>query len=221
MIGMEKPVPGPPLPAGDDPEPIEAIVLRQPPVRVLYPYAPNADLIGAPATPIAQWLRRDTPPPVRTYVVPKRFGISAILALMTGMAVLFGFMRVFDAPPVLYLFFSTMALAICIAQMVWGNMPRQASIGVGAIVAPVFVVIAVLAEGSVRDLWRLPCALVFSVMWGALFGYLTGTCAAGIFLVMEILDPYLPGGRRRQAAQSASNDEVKPHEQPVGPAGCR
>ena len=30
---------------------------------------------------------------------------------------------------------------------------------------------------------------------GAFLGYLTGTCAAGIFLVMDALEPYLQGRR--------------------------
>jgi hypothetical protein len=33
--------------------------------------------------------------------------------------------------------------------------------------------------------------LLFGVPIGAFLGYLTGTCAAGIFLIMDYLEPYL------------------------------
>jgi hypothetical protein len=177
--------------AGADPAaPLEAIVLEEPPVRV-----PRAQ--PAPAgSPAARPIVRE-----KTYVVPKRFGVSAILAMMTAMGFLFGFLRFLEAPPVVFLFLGTMVLVIAIVQMFCGQVPRLASIAAGAALSPLFVTIG-FAYSEERYLGEVICVVLGSIFWGALGGYLTGTCAAGIFLVMDKIDPYLPGGRSRAASHA-------------------
>jgi hypothetical protein len=125
------------------------------------------------------------------FVVPKRFGMSAILGIMTALALLFGCLRWINAFPVLYFFFGVQALAICLVQMFYGQTPRLASIVAGAIILPVFTVMAAVLSDSGGP--ELVCAVVGFVPIGGLLGYLTGTCAAGVFLVMDYLEPYLQG----------------------------
>jgi hypothetical protein len=125
------------------------------------------------------------------FVVPKTFGMSAILGIMTALAILFACLRWLDAWPVFYFFFSALALVICLAQMLYGKTPRLASIVAGAIMLPLFSLGAVLFDEDVNP--AIICLLVGFVPFGALMGYLTGTCAAGVFLVMDILEPYLQG----------------------------
>jgi hypothetical protein len=120
------------------------------------------------------------------FVVPKTFGMSAILGIMTALAILFGCLRWINAFPVLYFFFGMQALAICLVQMFYGQTPRLASIIAGAVFLPVFTVVA-----AVLSDYRNPgvfCAVVGFVPVGGLLGYLTGTCAAGVFLVMDYLE---------------------------------
>jgi hypothetical protein len=137
------------------------------------------------------------------FVVPKTFGMSAILGIMTALAILFGCLRWMNAFPVLYFFFGVQALAICLVQMFYGRTPRLASIIAGAIILPVFTVIAAVLNG--RGNPGVACAAVGFVPVGALLGYLTGTCAAGVFLVMDYLEPYLQGQAfHRQAPAVAS-----------------
>ena len=187
------------LPADEEASPLEAIVLEEPPVRVAYPYASGCDLIPAPQAAAAAYLREHAPVKGKTYVVPKRFGISAILALMTGMAFLFGFIRLLELPPAFYLFFGTMALAICIAQMAWGKVPREASIGVGAVLMPIFAIVTGIEQQAI-SFWGLPVLFAASLAWGAFSGYLMGTLAAGVFLAMEKLEPFLTRRRARELA---------------------
>jgi hypothetical protein len=125
------------------------------------------------------------------FVVPKTFGMSAILGLITALAILFALLRWVDAWPVFYFFFSVQAIAICVAQMLYGKTPRLASVIAGAVILPAFTIgMAMLSErGDVGIL----CLTFAFVPFGALLGYLTGTCAAGIFLVMDYLEPYLQG----------------------------
>jgi hypothetical protein len=188
----------PPAPSAADPgAPVEAIVLDEPPVR----RPPGA----GPASPMRAIPRAVAPksnsPPGKTYVVPKRFGVSGILAMITAMGFLFGFLRFLQVPPVVFLFLGTMVLVISIVQMFCGQVPRLASVVAGAVLSPLFAA-AALAFSEQPHLGQLICVIWGSVFWGALGGYLTGTCAAGVFLVMEKIDPYLPGGRSRAAGQS-------------------
>lgn len=198
MTGMDEPVPSSPpaSSAADRGAPLQAIVLAEPPVR----RAPVA--AAAPAPPIAV-VPTATWPGLgeKTYVVPKRFGVSAILAMMTGMGLLFGYLRLLEMPPAVFLFLGTMVLVISIVQMFCGHVPRLASIAAGAVLSPLFVV-ASFPYREDRYIGEMLCVTLGSVFWGALGGYLTGTCAAGVFLVMEKIDPYLPGGRSRAASQA-------------------
>lgn len=128
------------------------------------------------------------------YVVPKRFGMSAILGVMTALAALFGILRFFGAEPYFYAFFAIETLTICLAQMFYGGAPRVASVVAGAVILPLFTFVAAqfseqLSGGDVC------CMLVGFVPFGALLGYITGTCAAGIFLVMDSVENYLKGQR--------------------------
>jgi hypothetical protein len=125
------------------------------------------------------------------FVVPKTFGMSAILGIMTALALLFACLRWLDAYPVLYFFFSVEAIAICVAQMLYGQAPRLASVVTGAVILPVFTVATMLFTPGASP--ALACLAIAFIPFGALLGYLTGTCAAGIFLVMDYLEPYLQG----------------------------
>lgn len=185
-----------PLPSRDssgqrgDGTPLARVALIEPPVRVRQGFAP---LEGPASQALApQWYRGS--PPIKTYVVPKRFGLLSIIALTTVMALMFGLLRFYGASPVWFLFLGTLALAICIVQMFYGQVPRQASVTAGAILTPAFVV----AEGIYRgwDAGVVVSSALACLPAGGFVGYLVGTCAAGIFLLIEELEPYLPGRRQ-------------------------
>jgi hypothetical protein len=140
---------------------------------------------------LTRLLRFDHPQPAQ-YVVPRRFGMSAILGIMTALAVLFGGFRLYDAHPVLYLFFGVQVLVICIAQMLYGQTPRFASIASGGALLPVFL-IGWMTFWDHRLLGGGLCMLIVSVPLGAFLGYITGTMAAGIFLVMDAAEKFFTG----------------------------
>jgi hypothetical protein len=189
-------------------EPMEAIVYDIHPAMGAmldagYPYGPRTHLPPAQHEPLVvveavNWAVKSVEvyiaairrPP--DYVVPKTFGMSAILGLMTALALLFACLRRLDSYPVFYFFFSVEAIAICLAQMLYGQAPRQASIIAGAIILPAFTVVAGMLRPDVHPV-VVYCLAIGFIPLGACLGYLTGTCAAGIFLVMECLEPYLQG----------------------------
>jgi len=216
--GAQAPVP-PNVVLGSYDEAIDAIVYDVhpallPPVRRLpdgtdYPYGPRVpyDFESIPGSPrpgganiaseMVRWISNtigeyiavlNRPP---DFVVPKTFGMSAILGIMTALAILFGCLRWMNAWPVFYFFFGVQSLAICLVQMFYGQTPRLASIIAGAIILPAFTMAAAVLSDHADP--AIACAVVAFIPCGALLGYLTGTCAAGIFLVMDYLEPYLQG----------------------------
>jgi|GEM_PF-3769309 hypothetical protein len=131
------------------------------------------------------------------YVVPQRFGLAAILGMTTALAILFGCMRFLDAEPGWYLFYGFQSIVICIVQMFHGRSPRKASAIAGAVMGPLFLL------GTAMFAWDEPagsvlCLTIMMIPCGAFLGYLNGTCAAGIFLVMDKLEQYLKGSSNRE-----------------------
>ncbi len=127
----------------------------------------------------------ESPAPAQ-YVVPRRFGMAAILGIITALAVLFGVFHHYDAHPVLYLFFGVQSILICLAQMLCGKTPRAASAVTGGILLPVFLILAAVLLNPRRiDEEMIICSVLGCVPIGAFLGYITGTLAAGVFLLMD------------------------------------
>jgi hypothetical protein len=165
--------------------------LEKPPIRT----APRRILQSAAAgdpLPTRGWTFK-APEPAQ-YVVPRTFGMSAILGIITALAILFGGFHFYEAHPLLYLFFGVQAIMICIAQMLYGKTPRAASAITGGLLLPVFVLASVglFSRGRVEGAL---CLMIVSVPTGAFFGYITGTMAAGIFLVMDSVERFLTSRR--------------------------
>ena len=168
-------------PAGAGSEPLQKPPIRTAP-RVLRPQ------VAVPPLAAPVWSFR-APEPAQ-YVVPRTFGMSAILGIITALAILFGAFHFYEAHPLLYLFFGVQAIMICIAQMLYGKTPRAASAITGGLLLPVFVLVFVgyLSRGRIEGAL---CLMIVSVPTGAFFGYITGTMAAGIFLVMDSVERFL------------------------------
>jgi hypothetical protein len=113
-------------------------------------------------------------------------------------------LRLLDADPVVYLYFGMQGLAICVVQMFHNESPRFASTVAGGIILPVFVFFAAAFSRYAPPVAGILCMTVMCIPAGAFLGYLTGTCAAGIFLVMDALEPYLQGERPTAATPSST-----------------
>jgi hypothetical protein len=196
--------------------PIDAIIQDAPsaqPAEDGYPYAPRSQPMRVSDPPAYEnqviriaFLRFQSPTPAQ-YMVPKRFGMSAILGIMTALAVLFGGFRLLNAPPPVYLFFGLQTLVICFAQMLNSKTPRLASSIAGALLMPLFLIPWVASEsrhfrfGGLTPIFAF--LFIFGIPIGAFLGYLTGTCAAGIFLIMDYLEPYLQWQSRSSRTTNA------------------
>jgi len=119
--------------------------------------------------------------------VPARFGTGGMLFLLTIFCALFGLLKWVNAPGAIYLVVILFLLIVGIAQMRWGETPREVSIAMGAIILPVAVVSLNLLEGYVQDSEKLTYGIIF-IPVGALFGYLAGAVLASFFLVSRLID---------------------------------
>jgi len=178
-----------------------ALVPRQ---RTAYPYgSPGVNPfqvrpqdIYRPPVPAPALFNFDIAEAHADYVVPQRFGLSAILGMTTALAILFGCMRWLDAEPAWYLFYGLQSIVICIVQMFHGKSPRRASAIAGAIMGPLFLLGTAWFSWADRvEAGEVLCMTVMMVPCGAFLGYLNGTCAAGIFLVMDKLEQYFQSPR--------------------------
>jgi protein-S-isoprenylcysteine O-methyltransferase Ste14 len=144
-------------------------------------------------------LRGNVTGPESQYAVPKRFSLSAVIALVTMYAVMFGFINLlqsqlseFEPSPILHLFFGVQLMAIWIGQMRFEKSPRLISVVVGAFLLPLFVF---FQNKNVPMSSFLTLVYFILFIFGAIIGYCLGAIAAGLFLVMDRLGPYLPGTR--------------------------
>ena len=195
-IPMSPPVPEPESVPANESLAMDAVVLEDSQVPYAYSAAPWQAAYPLPYK--SQYAFRPPQPREKVYSVPKRFGLSALMALMTALACLFGALRLFDTPPVVYLFLGIQVMMICVAQMFYNAEPRRASMIAGAILMPIFFTGAAFFVPQ-RDFGLAICSAIPGILFGAFAGYLVGTCVAGIFLLMDKLEPYLPGGKKAQA----------------------
>lgn len=131
----------------------------------------------------------------REYTVPSRFGLTAILGLLTMLAVIFGALRYSNAPPLVYLFIGSEILGICLAQIFLGSGsahqssfagPRLGSALTGAVLLPfwTYLMLDIPPIAPLEHLAIVSCLVAF----GGLIGYIVGALAAGFFLVMDLLE---------------------------------
>ena len=121
------------------------------------------------------------------YSVPSRFGLLAIFAFMTLQAILFGLLRKLDAHPSAYIYLSIQGFVICLVQMKSGSVPRLASIAAGSTCAVItlFGAMPMLPQNeAIGSILALPCIATS----GGMLGYLHGTMAAGLFLLIEMFE---------------------------------
>jgi len=80
-------------------------------------------------------------------------------------------------------------------QIVFARFPRRASALTGAVLLPFWTAIwyyNYLPQVPLN--WLIAVAAIVA-LFGALLGYLIGGLAAGFFLVMDLIEPYLPGSK--------------------------
>lgn len=123
--------------------------------------------------------------------VPRRFGVGVLLLFVLLYALLFSFLSVLGAPPLVFLFLALYVTSIGLGQMLLfgGGKPREASIWVGV---PVFLlahvvgcVAAMAGDLPLGGLLGMVCVLVMGLALAVPISYVTGAAMAGVFLLMD------------------------------------
>ncbi len=130
--------------------------------------------------------------------VPRRFGASVMLVIMTMYAVLFAAMQtvqvlVHERDPLLFVMVSIFVTGVGLAQAILygGRQPRKASILAGIILAAPMAFIALVQRHQTLDEPAIIGFLYFISGFGALAGYVAGGAIAGVFLLLNKVQPPL------------------------------
>lgn len=148
--------------------------------------------------------------PQATYTVPRKFTMTAVLALTTIFAILFGAMNFMRAEPIIYFFVATEILAICLVQFAFGTYARTGSAVTGAVLLPIWTAVYLGSQTNQLPLVVVGLAYALIALFGAFVGYCIGGLAAGFFLVLDMLDPYLPGAKPGSAAPLSGPEKETP-----------
>ena len=142
----------------------------------------------------------------RIYSVPRRFGLATILIVTAVFAVLFSLLRLFNAPPAVYIFLMVFTV-IGGAQMIFGKTPRTASAVTGGVLYVVAFIVDMTIWGDVRFAETLFLGLSCGTVFGALLGYAAGVLIAGVFLVIDKCETWISRKKTPRARRDDGVDE--------------
>jgi len=151
----------------------------------------SAAAMQSPATAeTSRWIAEIDRPAVG---VPRRFGVFLLMLMVTLYAILFSFLRTLHASNTIFALLAVLFTGIGIGQAVLfgGRYPRAASIWIGAVMAPIEIIIYCCLEndfGRLSGSEFVAAAIVLviaGIPLGAIFGYLFGTLTAGGFFLVD------------------------------------
>jgi lysylphosphatidylglycerol synthetase-like protein (DUF2156 family) len=123
---------------------------------------------------------------------------------MTTLGLLFGGLRLIDAPTPVYFYFGSLAMAISITQMALGAVPKGGSAILGGFLLPAWLIAHEAWDG--QDLSRTAVGLPCTVFVGALLGYCTATLAVGVFSLLQMAEPFLRTKKHREMERPAEDE---------------
>jgi protein-S-isoprenylcysteine O-methyltransferase Ste14 len=146
--------------------------------------------------------------PQKEYAVPSRFGMTAILGLLTTLAIIFGALNYSNARPPIYLFISAEIVGICLAQIFLSTAARSGSALTGALILPIcaYMMMHIPRFDPLVHLAILGSLLAL----GALLGYCVGALAAGFFLVMDLIESLVTSNSKEEFCTPLALDEPLP-----------
>ncbi len=151
----------------------------------------SAAAMQSPATAeTSRWIAEIDRPAIG---VPRRFGVFLMMLMVTLYAILFSFLRTLHASNTIFALLAVLFTGIGIGQAVLfgGRYPRAASIWIGAVMAPIEIIIYCCLEnhfGQLSGSEFVAAAIVLviaGIPLGAIFGYLFGTLTAGGFYLVD------------------------------------
>jgi len=175
---------------------------------------------------LKQMAHRRKLPTTHLYSAPRRFDLATIFIATAAYSLLFGLMTLLDFAPLVKLYVGALITIVGVSQALLLNVldPRRASIVMGVAVQTIYFFVLYLSDPR-YFLNSLFIAVVFcGMIGGALFGYLAGVMAAGVFLVADLLRGKFDPNRTAEeteaiAAEAGPNDDASSNVSPFMPPG--
>jgi hypothetical protein len=149
--------------------------------------------------------------PTKLYSVPRRFDMATIFVVTFAFSLLFAAMSGLRFPPAASLVIGGFIALVGVGQalLFGGKRPRTASLVVGASIYFLGMLTFWLSEG--QRMYPTPAILVmgsYSVIGGAILGYLSGVLIGGVFLVADVVRRKFQRGIPSNENDSAGGDQM-------------
>jgi len=129
--------------------------------------------------------------------VPRRFGMTALFAIVTFYGVVFAVMKSLDFHAIGFTIFAVFLTCVGLGQalLFGGKSPRAASVCVGAVLFPMEIMALIVydhlsspdASFSGFDFVGIIFLIVLCILAGSLLGYLAGGLIGGVFVLLDLI----------------------------------
>jgi hypothetical protein len=124
----------------------------------------------------------------KVYAVPRRFDLATIFVVTLAYSLLFGLMKGISVPTVASVVIAAFISIVGVGQafLFGGKQPRTASLIAGVLVYLSFMIAAWLMNGPrMYPVSFMLIVVSYSIIGGAILGYLAGAIVGGVFLVAD------------------------------------
>jgi putative addiction module component (TIGR02574 family) len=125
----------------------------------------------------------------KLYFAPRRFDLFTIMIVTAAYAILLSGMSALRFTPVQSCYVAIFVTVVAIAQALLSglSMPRAVSVYAGMVAFFVGTISYTFIEPRFDLSEAIPAAIVFSLIFGGVLGYLAGVMVGGVFLVADLM----------------------------------
>jgi putative addiction module component (TIGR02574 family) len=125
----------------------------------------------------------------KLYSAPRRFDLFTIMLVTAAYAILLSGMSALRFPPVFMCYVAIFITVVAAGQALLAglSMPRAVSVYTGMVAYFVSTLSYTFIEPRFDLSEAIPAAIVFSLLFGGILGYLAGVMVGGVFLVADLL----------------------------------
>jgi hypothetical protein len=134
--------------------------------------------------------------PNKVYGMKRRFSLATIIAMIVAASLLLALLKALDVSPLIsgLLLGQISFAALCQMALFGGRRPRLASMIAGVVFSWVTIIVTLCAERHARGPSpdEFLVGLFFWTVFGIALGYAAGGAVAGVLLLMDLVESWLP-----------------------------
>ena len=140
----------------------------------------------------------------KLYFAPRRFDLFTIMIVTAAYAILLSLMSALGFSPVMSCYVAAFVTLVAVGQALLSglSMPRLASVYTGMVAYFVGTISYAFVEPRFDLFEAIPAAIVFSLIFGSVLGYVAGVMVGGVFLVADVLRNRY--GQKEEETESAA-----------------